>query len=106
MIDGTRKKKGDEVRLSTVVLLTIGTFDLVTTLIWLNRGGAEGNPLFAEFARHGSLALVFAKLIYLIIPVLILEYARSKRPISGELGTWIAAALYAYLYIRSLLALY
>ena len=94
---------GRQAHLSTVVLLTIGTFDLVTTLMWLNRGGGEGNPLFAELARHGSLILVMGKLIFLFVPVLILEYARSKRPLSGELGTWVAAGLYAFLYVRHLL---
>jgi len=98
-------KLNDRVHLSTLVLLTIGAFDLVTTLIWLNRGGLEGNPLFSMFASMGSFALVFAKLAFLIIPVLILEYARSKRPASGEIGTWVAAGAYAFLYIRHLLSL-
>lgn len=91
------------VHLSTAVLLTIATFDLVTTLIWLNMGGMEGNPFFAWVAQHGSLALVAAKMIYLIVPVSILEYVRSKKPRSGEIGTWAAAALYATLYVGHLL---
>ncbi|MFN8221187.1 MAG: DUF5658 family protein [Fimbriimonadales bacterium] len=93
------------VRLSTAVLLTIGTFDLVTTLMWLNAGGAEGNPLFAAVAAHGSLALVAVKLVYLFVPVALLEYARTKRPASAEIGTWAAAGLYGLLYVKHLLAL-
>ena len=90
-------------RLSTAVLLTISTFDLVTTLIWLNMGGMEGNPLFAYVSRFGSLPLVAAKFLYILIPVSILEYARTKRPGSAEIGTWLAAGLYAYLYVGHLL---
>ncbi|AIE87320.1 DUF5658 family protein [Fimbriimonas ginsengisoli] len=89
--------------LSTTVLLTIATFDLVTTLMWLNIGGMEGNPLFAYVAKFGSLALVAAKFVYVLIPIAILEYARTKRPMSAEIGTWAAAALYACLYISHLL---
>jgi hypothetical protein len=92
-------------KLSTTVLLTIATFDLVTTLIWLNMGGLEGNPLFAFIASFGSLPLVAAKFTYLLIPVAILEYARMKRPTSAEIGTWLAAGLYAYLYVGHLLQL-
>lgn len=91
------------IRLSTTVLLTIATFDLVTTLMWLNMGGLEGNPFFAYIARSGSLALVAAKLLYLMVPVTLLEYARTRRPTSAEIGTWCAAGLYAFLYVGHLL---
>ena len=91
--------------LSTTILLVVGTFDLVTTLMWLHAGQLEGNPLFAWIARFGSLALVMAKLVFLIVPVLMLEYARKKRPLTGEIGTWIAAGAYLYLYTSHLLAL-
>lgn len=93
-------------RLSTVVLLTIALFDLVTTIMWLNAGQREGNPLFAYVAEHGNLALAAAKMIYLVIPIVILEYARSKKPLTAELGTWIAAGAYAYLYVGHLLTLH
>ena len=92
-------------RLSTVCLLTIGTFDLITTLMWLNRGGGEGNAAFATLARHGSLALVAGKLVFLFIPVLMLEYARTKRPVSAEIGTWVATLAYFALYANHLLQL-
>ena len=46
-----------------------------------------------------------AKLVFLIVPVLMLEYARKKRPLTGEIGTWIAAGAYLYLYTSHLLAL-
>ncbi|MGV3617213.1 MAG: DUF5658 family protein [Fimbriimonas sp.] len=88
--------------LSTLCLLTIGTFDLVTTLMWLNVGHAEGNAIFAYFAERGSLPLVGAKLAFLFGPVLMLELARRYRPTSAEIGTWFAALAYAYLYVSHL----
>jgi uncharacterized protein DUF5658 len=91
--------------LSTIVLLTIATFDLVTTLLWLTKGQMEGNQFFAMLASHGLVVLVLGKLVFLFIPVAMLEYARSKRPLSGEIGTWIAAAGYAYLYVGHILQL-
>lgn len=94
-----------KVYISTLALITVAMFDLVTTLMWLHNGMAEGNQFFAWLAGHGSLALVFAKLLFIIIPVLILEYARSKRPVTAEIGTWIATGLYLYLYVGHLLAL-
>lgn len=91
------------VHLSTAVLLTIATFDLITTLLWLNMGGMEGNPFFAWVAKTGgSVGLVIAKMVYLVVPVSLLEYVRTKKPRSGEIGTWLAAILYAALYVGHL----
>ncbi len=96
---------GRKAYLSTTILLVVGTFDLVTTLMWLHEGQGEGNPVFARIAQFGGFALVAAKLTFLYVPVLILEYARKKRPLSAEIGTWIAAGLYLYLYGSHLLAI-
>jgi hypothetical protein len=86
------------VRLSTLVLVTIAMFDLVTTLMWLRGGNREGNPLFAMLASHGSFALVGGKLLFLVLPILMIEWARTKRPLTAEIGTWIAAVAYGYLW--------
>jgi len=80
-------------------------FDLVTTLMWLNQGMGEGNSLFSALAAYGSFALVAGKLLFVVVPVVILEYARTKKPGTAEVGTWVAAILYAFLYVRHLLAL-
>lgn len=92
------------IHLSTTVLITIATFDLVTTILWLKMGGMEGNPLFSwTYEHYGPVGLVAAKCLYLVVPVSILEYARLKKPHTGEIGTWLAAGLYAYLYVGHLL---
>lgn len=93
------------VHLSTLALVTVSMFDLVTTLIWLHVGQAEGNPVFNYFARRGSFPLVGAKLVFLIGPVLLLEYARKKRPLSAEIGTWVAAVGYGYLWAAHVIQL-
>ncbi len=81
-------------------------FDLVTTIMWLNAGQKEGNPFFAYVAAHGNFALAAAKIVYLVIPIAILEYARSKKPLTAEVGTWVAVGGYAYLYVGHLLQLH
>ena len=90
-------------RLSTTVLVTVAAFDLVTTIFWLRMGQKEGNPLFAYFASLGDVPFICAKVVYVAVPIGILEYARTKRPKSAEIGTWIAALVYIYLYASHLL---
>ncbi len=92
-----------KVYLSTFVLVTIGMFDLVTSLILWNQGFGESNPIFAPLLHYGSFAVAAAKLALLAGPVVLLEYARTKAPNSAEQGTWIAAAAYFVLYIAHLL---
>ena len=90
------------VQLSTLVLVTIGMFDLVTTLMLMHTGVHEVNPLFANLASYGSLAFACGKLFLLAGPVLLLEYVRTKNPLSAEQGTWLAAGLYAFFYVSHL----
>ncbi|HVL38659.1 MAG TPA: DUF5658 family protein [Fimbriimonadaceae bacterium] len=87
-----------KVHTSTAVLVTIGLFDLVTTLMWLNQGFGEGNPLFRWLASHGTAPFVLGKILFLVGPVLLLEYARKTHPKSAEQGTWIAAGFYLLFY--------
>lgn len=91
------------VHLSTLCLVVLATFDLVTTLFWLHIGFGEGNPFFAAIAaRFGGIGFAIAKLIFVFVPVGILEYARTKRPTTAELGTWVAFLAYGFLYLRHL----
>ncbi|MBS1715938.1 MAG: hypothetical protein JST30_16545 [Armatimonadetes bacterium] len=86
------------VRLSTIVLVTVALFDLVSTLMWLNMGHGEGNPIFAYLASVGTGPFVLGKLLFLVVPLLAIEYARTKRPVTAEVGTWVAAVAYAGLW--------
>lgn len=91
------------VHLSTLCLVILATFDLVTTLFWLHIGFGEGNPLFAAIAaRFGGIGFAIAKLVFVFVPVGILEYARTKRPTTAEIGTWVAFLAYGFLYLKHL----
>jgi hypothetical protein len=82
-----------------MVLVTVALFDLVTTMMLLNQGFGESNPLFAPLARMGTSYFVMGKLVFLVGPILLLEFVRTKHPNSAEQGTWIAAAFYGVLYV-------
>jgi len=90
------------IRLSTVVLITIGVFDLVTTLMLLGLGMHEGNPFFAQYAQS-PLALAATKILFLAGPIALLEFARKYSPRSAEQGTWVAAGAYFTLYVLHLI---
>ena len=87
---------------STLVLVTIAMFDLVTTLMLLNQGFGESNPLFASLAAMGTGPFVLGKLVFVVGPILLLEYVRTKHPTSAEQGTWVAAGFYGFLYVLHL----
>jgi hypothetical protein len=92
------------VHTSTLVLVTIGMFDLVTTILLLGMGMNESNPIFGWLLDYYGLTwFVMGKLAFLAGPVLLLEFVRTKHPRSAEQGTWVAAAFYALLYIVHLL---
>jgi hypothetical protein len=91
------------VRLSTACLVTIGLFDLVTTILLLGRGMGEGNPIFNRLLQHGPWAFVMGKVLFLAGPILIIEYARKSHPKTAEQATWIAFGAYAFLYVAQLL---
>ncbi len=86
------------VRLSTACLVTIGLFDLVTTIMLFGRGMGEGNPIFSWLLQFGPWAFVMGKIVFLVGPILILEYVHQKHPLTAEQGTWIAFGAYALLY--------
>ena len=93
------------VHLSTVVLATIGAIDLVSTLMLMNVGAREANPIFGPLAAYGSLPFALAKLVFLIGPILLLEFVRTKHPQTAEQGTWVAAGAYFLLYATHLIRL-
>ena len=104
-VTAEKQEVQQKVRLSTLVLVTIATFDLVSTLAWMNSGQLEGNPLFAWLARFGSIPFVLGKLVFLLLPIAVIEWARKQRPVTAEIGTWVAAALYGFLWARHVLEL-
>lgn len=86
------------VKLSTVLVATIGLADLLSTLALIRLGGMEGNPLFAHLLHHGVATFALAKVAFLAGPLALLEYVRTKSPASAEAGTWVAFGFYALLW--------
>lgn len=91
------------VRLSTACLVTLGLFDLVATILLLAMGMAEGNPIFSRLLQLGVPIFVLSKVIFLVGPILLIEYARIDHPKSAEQATWIAFTAYAFLFVLQLL---
>lgn len=48
---------------------------------------------------------MLGKALLLIVPILLLEYARKRHPKSAEQGTWIAFLAYLTLYLVQALRL-
>jgi hypothetical protein len=82
------------------IILAIGTLDLATTLLWVGRSGAqEANPIFRYYLAMGPFWFVLAKFVCLLCPILLLEFARVKRPGSAIRGARIAIAGYLMVYV-------
>ncbi len=83
------------VRLSTACLVTIGLVDLIFTIMLFGRGFGEGNPLFRGLLHtFGPTGFIGGKVVFIVGPVLLLEYVRTKNPKSAEQGTWLAVVVY------------
>lgn len=94
------------VHISTLSIATISLFDLVTTLILLNRGFSEANPLFASLLGYGHWVFILAKLAFVTVPILMLEWARTKKPLLAEIGSWSAFFLYFIFYAWNFVRFY
>lgn len=81
------------------ILAAIGLADLVTTIIFIKDHGAqEANPLFRRYWDMGIPAFIAAKMVCLLGPLLVMEWARShsERFVNGALRTAIAGYLLLY----------
>src|SRR5437660_799811 len=84
---------------STYLLGSICMVDLSTTVVLLRFGGAaEANPLMARFLAHGVCAFVGAKLVFILLPICILEWARRRRPLFVLRAVAFGIAAYLMLY--------
>ena len=82
------------------ILLILGTADLVTTILWIERGMAqEANPLFHYFWQQGLPAFIAAKYVFLLGPILFLEWARWHRPRFALMALRTGALAYVVLYV-------
>ncbi len=84
----------------SLVIAAIGVADLVTTIVFIKHHGAqEANPLFRHYWEMGLAAFIIAKLICLLGPLLVLEWARKRNPrfVAGALRTAIVGYLGFYI---------
>jgi len=49
-------------------------------------------------ALDAVLAVAHHLAVFTLVSILAIEWARLKRPLTAEIGTWIAAAAYAWLW--------
>ncbi len=81
------------------ILIGIGIADLVSTIVFIQHHGAqEANPLFRHYWNMGVPAFVVAKLVCLLGPVLVMEWARQRNPgfVRFALRTAIASYIFVY----------
>jgi hypothetical protein len=82
------------------IIAVIGVADLVTTIMFIRHHGAqEANPLFRHYWEMGLPAFILAKMVCLLGPLMILEWARKRNPrfVAGALRTAIAGYIGFYL---------
>ncbi len=83
----------------SLVIVGIGSFDLVSTLIWVNSHGAqEANPLFRYYLAMGPYVFVAMKFIMLMAPIFLLEWASHRRPVFTRWASRFAIVAYLGLY--------
>ena len=89
-----------------LLVLGIGTADLVTTLWLINAHGAvEGNPLMRFFLIQGIPVFVIAKISLCAAPVTVLEWARQHRPRFVQAALRCAIAIYLFAYLMGVFGL-
>jgi hypothetical protein len=78
-----------------VAILVLNIFDAFFTLIWLQRGGAEGNPVMAWVLEQGDGLFLVQKCFVVSIWLLLLVVHKNFR--AARLGLWSLAAIYSLL---------
>jgi hypothetical protein len=81
------------------VIFSLGIADLTTTLLWVQKHGAEeANPLFAHYLDMGSFWFSVMKIVMLAAPIFLLEWARRSRPRFTTYASRFAIAAYLVMY--------
>lgn len=91
----------------SLFLIGICTFDLASTLMLLNSGGAmEGNPLMSFYLRYGIGTFVLVKLALIFLPIFVAEWGKQYRPrfvrimLRATIATYLGIYLIAFLTIN------
>lgn len=81
------------------MIAVLGIADLITTIVFIEHHGAEeANPLFRHLWEMGLFAFISAKLLLIACPLMVLEWARKRRPLFTMRALRGAIAAYIMLY--------
>ena len=85
----------------SLFLIGICTADLISTLLLLGKGAAEGNPLMGFYLRYGIGTFVMVKLSLIFLPIFIAEWGKRYKPrfVRNMLRATIATYLGMYLLV-------
>ena len=83
-----------------VGILVLNVFDAFFTLIWLQRGGAEGNPVMAWVLEYGNGLFLAEKSLMVGAWLLLLVIHKNFR--FAGVGLWSLAAIYSLLILYHL----
>ncbi len=83
----------------SIIIAVIGMVDMVTTLIMVQRGAWEGNPIFEYYLAMGVPWFILMKSIFILAPIFLLELARRHRPVFTKWASRVAIMAYLGLYV-------
>lgn len=90
----------------SLLIAIIGLADLITTVMWIHFHGAEeANPVFAQLLKLGVVWFALMKLLLLVGPIYLLEWARHRRPRFTLYASRFAISAYCGLYAIGVLHL-
>lgn len=75
-----------------LAIFALNIFDAFCTLIWLHRGGSEGNPLMDLAIQAGESVFLFQKCIVAGVWLLILLVHKNFR--IARIGLWVLLGVY------------
>ena len=85
--------RGDVMLVLAIFALNI--FDALATLVWLQRGGSEGNPLMDLAIQAGNSVFLFQKCIVAGLWLLVLLVHKNFR--IARIGLWVLLGVYGTL---------
>jgi len=76
-------------------IFALNIFDAFCTLVWLQRGGSEGNPLMDLAIQAGDSVFLFQKCFVAGLWLLVLLVHKNFR--IARIGLWVLLAVYGVL---------
>jgi len=90
-----RYRKSDLLLLAAVFALNLA--DAAFTLVWVGKGGSEGNPIMDWFLQQGELVFLAQKSVVVGSWLMILVVHKNFPIARG--GLWFLLALYGFIFV-------